>query len=104
MNKFKKLICLSLVLIGISQLCHAQNANNMIKLPDSSFGIYALFGMIALVFLVGLLYQYFKFKQIILKEEKRTKEDSSSEYSNYLKNLNSHEIDIYLKSKNSKVI
>ena len=102
MNKIGWKISLSLSLIVITQLCYAQNANNMIQLPDSSYGIYALLVVIVLLFLVGLLYQYSKFIQVIVNEKKREKEEASSEYSNYLNNLNSREIDIYLKSKTGK--
>ena len=104
MNKIGWKISLSITLIGVTQICQAENANNIINLSDTSYGIYALLGVIVLLFLVGLLYQYFKFNQEILIEEKRAKGEASSEYSNYINNLSSREIDIYLQSKNRKAI
>lgn len=102
MNKVSVKISLSVLLFVIAQLCQAQTANNIIS-TNGYLLLYILLGLTALLFLGILLYQFFKIKESIINQEQELKDDISVKYAEYLKNLSSHEIDIYLKTKHSKL-
>ncbi len=103
MNKIAVKISLSLLLMAIAELCHPQSTNNIISTPKGYLLLYILLGSTALLFLGILLYQFLKIKQSISNQEKVMQGDISVKYAEYLKNLSSHEIDIYLKTKHSKL-
>jgi TM2 domain-containing membrane protein YozV len=70
MNKMNKIFSLAFALIGTTQIANGQNANNIIHLSANSLITYVFLAIIGLVFLVSLLYQYFKFNEVFLNEKK----------------------------------
>ncbi|MEO7308921.1 MAG: cbb3-type cytochrome c oxidase subunit I [Chitinophagaceae bacterium] len=93
----KKLLIFAVALLA-SSLPFAQNANNYIDIKNTSIGL-LLIGLISVgVLLAIVIYSYYKFNQTLQDNKKLFKQEPST----LLDNLNSRQIDTFLKLKSKK--
>ena len=96
LDKKTQIVLLGLLLF--SKMATAKNANNMISDDDGRLGAWILFGVLIIPILVFIGSLYYKFR----RQVSENKQSSNNHFPDYLKNLNSKQINQYMKLKAKK--
>jgi cytochrome c oxidase cbb3-type subunit I len=86
--------------MGLANSTFAQNATNLISDNSNSLGLWLLLLLILLPALVFIGVLYLKFKDQVKENDEWKKRTTETHFSDYLKNLSSHQIQKFIALKN----
>ncbi len=99
-NTKLQIILLSTILF--TESIFAQNANNIITDNNNSLGLWLLLAVVIIPLLIFIGSLYFKFKTQVNQNEEWNNQDTESHFTDYLKNLDTKQINQLMKQKNKE--